>query len=162
MPTDIHSFLAKLNSMNWLEKRHEREVAIAAGLSPLWMELANALCKAVDSFNALYRMPHRQGSVFCGAATDQVNISCQLPTGNKRELEKIEHATVTVVLSRASHEVTYSSQHSKVPLRGSIKFDRTEDGSIVLVFKDKDDKDQVLDPDTASKMILESFLFALP
>lgn len=52
---DRASFLATLWSVNWVEKRADREAAIRTGAKDLCTELATALCDAVRSFQNRYR-----------------------------------------------------------------------------------------------------------
>jgi hypothetical protein len=153
---DLQGFWDKLCSVNWVERRHKAEAAIAEKAEPIWRDLCTAVVQSVESFNRLYRSGE-DNAVEHHAAKNQVSVSLALPTSGRMQVELVKHARAVITLhcgNQPAIDCTYENVTGLSPIRIDFSVD---DGTVSINSSSKR-----LDPDDAARLLLEKFLFRLP
>jgi len=168
MSISTAEFLAKLNGMNWVEEKYEREKAIGDGAPKLWMELCLNLKECVGSYAKRYggESSNVLDSVQCDAASGTVTIRKTVKPSDPRHAPFAGESTINVALqwdkyprivatTKTAKKPGQAGTLDPPPVAVSTEFPLDADQGGVFM-KDANGKVEI---DHVSRRILEKFLF---
>jgi len=149
---ELSLFFDKLLAVNWVEKDHQRDVWINDGAEKLLMDLKVAIKDAAETFDRIYRSKS-DPELSMDCSPNRLTLGRSVPGSRS---EGLRHAQAEVLFDVTGQTVTAIFTHSKAA-KVILRID-AEDGK---VFLRDEGHNPIPDADTASRILLKSFLNGL-
>lgn len=141
---------------NWLERRRQRELAIAAKGPDLWITLCGVIKESVDGFNEYYAGDR---PIACELLQASVKLSKQYAVSDVVRPHLAAQSTTEISLNaRGVDAVRTIPRPGSVPKslvkRWEFSFEADENGTVFFRYGEK-----LVSPDTVAQEVLEDWLF---
>jgi hypothetical protein len=139
--------------VNWVERKHEREMTIAAKAQPIWDNLSVAVKESVNSFNRIYRQQKKQAAFVASSAHIVVSMELPLQKTSIQASEMVKHAKAEIALNASEYFIACTYEHS-IAKDVKLTFDVEEDFSEAFL---RHGDIRIAKADSAAEIILEEF-----
>lgn len=149
-------FWTKLWSMNWVEKMHARDKAIAEQSDGIMAAVEGSIRDSVHTFNRLYHDSRERIKI--EAAPQRLTLSARLSGSGKNSIEDIKSATATLPFNPRNYVISATFTNvSAMPV--TLKMDVSEDlKEVFLIQQTEDGWARIKDADEAAELLLRAFL----